>query len=305
MRQSQINSKSKWMWYGSSVAQSTNEGNDDNVFRPYAIQIDDERTMIIVDYGRHCVWEWPFGASSGIPRAGGTGKGSRNNQLNYPTDVILDKNEQKLIICDRENRRVVRWPRRDGTNGETILSDVKCFGIAMDADRYLYVSDIEKHEVRRWRIGESAGELVAGGNLRGNRLDQLHTPHYIFIDSDRTLFISDWQNHRVVKWPRNAREGIRVAGGMGSGNGLSQLSWPEGIYVDLDGSIYVADSSNNRIMRWLTGDKEGSVIVGGNSRGNRRDQFDSPMNFVFDSRGDLYVADSYNSRVQRFETLRL
>ena len=49
------------------------------------------------------------GASNGTRIAGGMEKGSRNNQLNYPSDVVIDKDEQKLIICDRGNQRVVRW----------------------------------------------------------------------------------------------------------------------------------------------------------------------------------------------------
>ena len=31
------------------------------------------------------------------------------DQLNRPTDVIVDKKNDSLIICDQGNRRVVRW----------------------------------------------------------------------------------------------------------------------------------------------------------------------------------------------------
>ncbi|CAF4676364.1 unnamed protein product, partial [Rotaria magnacalcarata] len=34
----------------------------------------------------------------------------------------------------------------------------------MDEQRYLYVSDVGKHEVRRYNLGEKNGTRVAGGN---------------------------------------------------------------------------------------------------------------------------------------------
>ena len=43
-------------------------------------------------------------------------------------DVIVDKERDNLIICDNGNRRVVRWPRRNGTSGETIISNIDCMG---------------------------------------------------------------------------------------------------------------------------------------------------------------------------------
>ena len=50
----------------------------------------------------------------------------------------------------------------------------------MDQDGYLYVSDKEKHEVRRWKIGDIYGTLVAGGNGAGDHLNQLNCPTDIF-----------------------------------------------------------------------------------------------------------------------------
>ena len=47
--------------------------------------------------------------------AGGNGEGNQLDQLNRPTDVIVDKENDCLIICDQDNRRVIRWPRQNGT----------------------------------------------------------------------------------------------------------------------------------------------------------------------------------------------
>ncbi|CAF2082756.1 unnamed protein product, partial [Rotaria magnacalcarata] len=104
------------------------------------------------------------------------------------TVVLIDKETDSLIICDRDNRRVVRWSRRSGTTqGEILLDNIKCWGLAMDEQRYLYVSDVAKHEVRRYQLGENNGTLVAGGNGQGGELNQFNVPTYLFVDRDHSL----------------------------------------------------------------------------------------------------------------------
>ena len=85
----------------------------------------------------------------------------------------------------------------------------------MDNDGYLYVSDSEKHEVRRWKVGEKDGTLVAGGNGRGNRFDQLNKPLNILVDEDQSVYVCDHGNYRVMKWLKGTREGSVVAGRTG------------------------------------------------------------------------------------------
>ncbi|CAF4991165.1 unnamed protein product, partial [Rotaria socialis] len=170
-----------------------------------------------------------------------------------------------------------------------------------DDQRYLYVSDVEKHEVRRYQLGEKNGTLVAGGNGEGNGLNQLNLPTFIFVDRQQNVYVSDFNNNRVMKWNKCAKEGIVVAGGQGQGSALTQLYWPNGIFVDTLGILYVADSVNDRVMRWTQGDKkQGTVIVGGNGWGEGANQFKHPAGLSFDRHGNLYVVDWGNARVQRF-----
>ncbi|CAF5066770.1 unnamed protein product, partial [Rotaria socialis] len=91
-----------------------------------------------------------------------------------------------------QTRRVVRWSRRSGTTqGEILIDSINCFGLAMDKQRYLYVSDEGKHEVRRYQLGEKNGTLVAGGNGQGDGLNQLNYPRYVFVDRQRNVYVSD------------------------------------------------------------------------------------------------------------------
>jgi sugar lactone lactonase YvrE len=189
--------------------------------------------------------------------------------LNGPTDVIVDKQTDSLIICDRWNQRVMRWPRRNGTSGETIIKDIDCYGLTIDDERFFYVSDKQKHEVRRYRVGETNGTVVAGGNGRGDRLNQLNSPDYVFVDRDYSVYVSDVINCRVMKWAKGAKEGIVVAGGRGRRDVKIKLSGPRGVFVDQLGAVYVADNIKHRVTRWYNGPTQGNVIAGGNGKGQQ------------------------------------
>ncbi|CAF3917997.1 unnamed protein product, partial [Rotaria sp. Silwood1] len=268
---------------------------------PWGLYVDDDQTIYVADRTNHRIVEWKRGATSGQVVAGGNGQGSGDHQLDNPTDVIIDKERDSLIICDYSNGRVVRWPRRNGTSGETIISNILCVGLTMDENGSLYVTDFGKHEVRRYRRGESQATVVAGGNESGNRFDQLSRPQYVFVDRDHSVYISDANNHRVMKWMGGAKQGIVVAGGQGQGNDLTQLSSPQGVVVDQFGTVYVADGWNNRIMRWPKGATQGSVIVGRNGSGGQSSQLNGPVGLSFDRHGNLYVVDNGNHLVQKFE----
>ncbi|CAF4529924.1 unnamed protein product, partial [Rotaria sp. Silwood2] len=245
-----IHPNARWQQNGITVAGGNRQGNGINQLSdPLGLYVDDDQTVYVADQSNHRIVEWKWGATSGQVVAGGNGQGSGAHQLYNPEDVIVDKERDSLIICDRLNRRVVRWPRRNGTSGETIISNIDCWGLTMDENGSLYVTDFGKHEVRRYRRGESQGTVVAGGNGSGNRLDHLSFPRYVFVDRDHSVYVSEWVNHRVMKWVEGAKQGIVVAGGQEEGNGLTQLSCPEGVVVDLLGTVYVADDGNARIMR--------------------------------------------------------
>ncbi len=301
LRSGNIGANASWAQNGITVAGGNGSGNGLNQFcNPYGIFVDDDQTVYIADSGNHRIVEWKSGATVGRVVAGGNGGGSRNDQLNCPTDVIVDKQSDCLIICDLGNKRVMRWPRQIGTSAQTIISAVYCYGLAMDHDGYLYVSDTQKHEIKRWRIGDSTVKVVAGGKGEGNRLNQFDCPCYIFVDQDHSIYVSDWENHRVMKWIEGAKEGIVIAGGQGKGNSLAQFCYPRGIVVDQSGTAYVADNSNHRIMRWSKGSTQGSIVIGGNGKGNSANQISSPTGLSIDQQGNLYVLDYDNNRVQKF-----
>ncbi|CAF2535586.1 unnamed protein product [Rotaria sp. Silwood2] len=296
-----IDSNAKWIQNGLTVAGGNGQGSGANqLYQPFALYVDDDETTYVVDCSNHRIVEWKCDATTGQVVAGGKGSGNGADQCNSPTDVIVDKTRDSFIISDYGNKRVVRWPRQNGTSGETIISNISCHGLTMDENGSLYIVDQENHEVRRYRIGDTEGTVVAGGNGQGSRSDQLFKPWYVFVDRDHSVYVSDSANHRVMKWEEGAKQGVVVAGGQGQGNSVAQLSIPEGVVVDQSGNVYVADCHNHRIMRWSKGATQGSVIVGGNGTGGQSNQLYYPNGLSFDRHGNLYVVDQNNNRVQKF-----
>jgi hypothetical protein len=274
-----------------TVAGGYGQGNATNeLCFPYGFTVHDDQTMVIADWGNHRIVLWKIGDTNGQVVAGGNGQGNQLNQLNFPTDVLIDKETDSLIICDRGNKRLVRWSRRDGTaEGEILLNNIACWGLAMDDQRFLYISDVEKNEVRRYQIGEKDGTVVAGGHGRGVGLNQLNEPSYIFVDRQETVYVSDTWNHRVMKWNKDAKEGIVVARG-----------FPRGLFVDTSETVYVADYGNHQLMRWPKGATQGTVITRGHGEEEEAYKLYYPWGLSFDQNGYLYVADHSNHRIQRF-----
>ncbi|CAM4984108.1 unnamed protein product, partial [Rotaria socialis] len=204
-----IPTNATWKQNGVTIAGGHGQGDATNqLYTPHGLFVDDDQTVVIADYGNHRIMQWKNGdTTNGQVVAGDKGQGNGLHQLNHPTDVLIDKETDSLIICDRWNRRVVRWSRRSGTTqGEILIDNIDCWGLAMDNQRYLYVSDVVKHEVRRYQLGEKNGTLVAGGNGKGDGLSQLNWPRYFFVDRQHNVYVSDNNNHRVTKCNKGAKE---------------------------------------------------------------------------------------------------
>ena len=182
----------RWSQNGVTVAGGNGYGNATNQLNnPFGLDIDDDNhSIVIADYGNDRIVEWKMGASHRRVIAGGQGRGNRLDQVYWPTDVLIDKETNSLFIVDQGNGRVLRWSRRRGTTqGEIIVDNIDCWGLAMDEQRHLYVSDTEKHEVRRYTIGDKNGIVVAGGNGQGNQLNQLNWPTYLFVNEEQAVHV--------------------------------------------------------------------------------------------------------------------
>ncbi|MDI9358172.1 MAG: NHL repeat-containing protein [Phycisphaerales bacterium] len=152
------------------------------------------------------------------------------------------------------------------------------------------------------------GIIIAGGNGRGHKLNQLETPRGVCFDSKENLYVCDWGNHRVLKFPANSHKetmGVVVVGAKGEGYDDDRLSFPTGIAMDTFDNLYVVDYGNNRIQKFKkidTGiyDSHGITVAGGNGSGSGLNQFYKPWKIAFDKDQNIYVTDWGNDRVMKF-----
>ncbi|CAF3935198.1 unnamed protein product [Adineta steineri] len=305
IKQEQVQTKkNQFRQFAITVAGGNGKGQELNQLSdPHGIFIGNDKSIYIADWSNHRIVKWKLNSNIGQITVDGNGKGNQNNQLNEPADIIFDKRNNSFNISDMGNKRLIRYFDKNQINQQILITNIDCFGVTIDKNGYIYVSDWTNHEVRRWKQGDKKGELVAGGNGRGTDLNQLNCPSYMFIDEDYSLYISDCVNHRVMKWRKDAKEGIIVAGGNGKGNSLKQLSSPYGVVVNHLGQIYVADTYNHRVVRWCEGKEEGEIVVGGNGKGNQSNQLNSPIGLSFDNEENLYVVDNDNHRIQKYENI--
>ncbi|CAF1008395.1 unnamed protein product [Adineta steineri] len=148
------------------------------------------------------------------------------------------------------NERVTRYFDQNPTNEQIIIANINCSGLTIDKNGFIYAADNGNHEVTRWKQEDKQGELVAGGNGKGNHLNQLNEPSFIFIDEDYSLYVSDCENHRVMRWCEDNKEGEIVVGGNGEGNQPDQLNCPTGLSFDNEENLYVVDWNNQRIQKY-------------------------------------------------------
>ena len=262
----------RWQGPAKTVAGDHHPGNElHQLNNPCGLFVDDNQTVYIADRDNHRIVAWKEEAKTGEVLAGGNGPGNRLDQLNSPTNVIMDKQTNTLIICDNGNRRVMRWAVCSSSHrqGEVVIDNIKCWGLAIDDQGSLYVSDTEKHEVKRYgHGGDQTGIVVAGGHGLGANLDQLNWPTYLFVDTQFTLYISDKNNSRVMRWMRGAKEGTVVASeDVIKEEDLMQSHGPAGLWVDGRGHVYMAGFGNDAVMRWDKGATKGTIIIGEPRRG--------------------------------------
>ena len=70
-------------------------------------------------------------------------------------------------------------------------------------DQTIFVADLGNHRIMQWKYGGASGQVVAGGNGRGNRTDQLNEPSGVTVNKAAdSLIICDSGNRRIVQWSR-------------------------------------------------------------------------------------------------------
>ncbi|CAF3768292.1 unnamed protein product [Rotaria sp. Silwood1] len=219
----------------------------------------DDQMIYICDSWFNRVVKWKYYSKIGELAAGDNGNGNQSDQLNHPIDLIIDKDNDSLIICDRDKRQVVRW--KIGDTNRTIVAGGNGSGnhfnqlnrpsyLFVDQNHSVYISDTSNHRVMKWIKGAKEGILVAGGQGLGAELNQLTFPRGMIVDQFDSVYVADRHNHRIMRWVKGSVEGSVVVGGNGQGKEPNQLDTPEDLLFDEEYNLYVNDAENRRVQKF-------------------------------------------------------
>ncbi|CAF3584372.1 unnamed protein product [Rotaria socialis] len=278
-----------WAKQGRTVAGSNYSGTAlDQLRSPTAILFDlKTNTLYVSDNGNARIVTWQPAAKRGNVIAGDNGEGNRTDQLGWVSDILMDSKDGSLIICDARNRRIIRWSRR-AQQGEILINNIYCTGLALDDQALLYITEHDNNRVTRWILGENIthDRLVAGGNGKGNRLDQFNEPSAIFVDQNRTVYVADQSNDRIMKWTEGAKEGIIVG----------KLRWPRTVHLDQSGNIYSIDGYYSRVMHFTRDNVNGTIIIG-----EKQYTLSQANDLAFDQHGNIFVSNYGTGRIDKFD----
>ena len=179
-----------------------------------------------------------------------------------------------------------------GSRGEEPGKFVWPSGVALDSDKYVYVTDAWMDRVS---VFTPDGDLLRTFGSSGDDRAQFRRPSGITVDANDDVLVVDTLNHRVQ---RLTREGEYISEWGGHGSDSGELYSPWGITSDADGCVYVADHKNHRIQKF---DADGAFIFELGSHGSGDYGLDHPSDVAVDPEGDIYVCDWANSRVQAFD----
>ncbi len=148
------------------------------------------------------------------------------------------------------------------------------YGLAVDANGYLYIADFNNNRIRRVSPA-GAIQTYAGRNGQGSSGDggpatsaQMLSPRNVALDSAGNLYISEFGANRVRKvTPQGvistvAGTGIAGFGGDGGFATAAQLAFPAGLAIDRNDNLYIADSQNQRIRQVVAGGRIATVLGG-------------------------------------------
>lgn len=267
--------------------------------RPSDVAVDPTTGKVfVVDYANHRVLRYAAFANLrngsapeavlGQPGFGATNPGRSATKFSNPRQATVDQ-EGRLWVADTFNGRVLRFDaaseKASGAPADGVLGQVDFvteaspssrsvmtspFGVAVDAEGTLYVSEALAHRVLAFR---EAATLANGANAS-----------FVLGQPDFTDLTD-----------RITRDG---------------MDGPRGISLDADGNLYVADAFNHRVLRFddvgsLANGAPASSVLGqenftSDSIGSSAQRFHRPFDVAVDGAGRLWVADQQNSRVVGF-----
>jgi sugar lactone lactonase YvrE len=203
----------------------------------------------------------------------------------------------------------------DGTGSEARFQNP--FGVAVDGNSNLYVTDTYDHAVRKVAPGgvvtTLAGLTGAAGSTDGSGgSSRFNLPAGVAMDAAGNVYVADSSN-QTIRMITPAGLVTTLAGSAGTsgtndGTGVAaRFNTPSGVALDSQGNVYVADTGNHAIRR-ITPTGEVTTLAGALGTSGSVDgtggaaRFYLPASVAVDAAGNVFVADAANHTIRRIST---
>ncbi len=278
-------------------------------------------------------------AGSGIQGFAGDGGPALLANLNLPSWVSLDRDEN-LIIADRSNNRIrkvniitgiistIAGNGIQGFSGDSALATsaklYSPFSAMVDSLGNLFISDIYNARIRKVTYNTRIINTVAGNGTKGFWMDSvaaidasLLDPACSVFDRFGNMYFSDNGNDRIRKVDRNsgiistiAGNGVKGYAGDSGQATAAKLSSPVGLVIDPLNNLIFADRDNHRIRKVNLNNGIISTLAGNGIQGYSGDsvaatltRLNSPACVVLDKLGNLYISDNGNHLIRKVNAL--
>jgi sugar lactone lactonase YvrE len=272
-------------------------------------------------------------AGSGTGGLDGDGGPATEASLRFPQGLAIHP-DGSLYIADTQNH-VVRKVQPNGFistfagtgtrgySGDNLAANVSAlsqpFGLAIDAQGNVYISDTGNHRIRKVAAGTQLMTTIAGNGSAGFSNEggvattaSLSVPRGIALDAAGNLYIADSGNNRI----RRVDAGTQVIHTV-AGNGQQSFSGDEGpataaalnsplsVTIDGTGAVLILDSFNQRLRQVAMQTGVILTIAGSGFPGFFGDngpaieaQFWSPSDVSINQAGNILIADRTNNRIR-------
>ena len=209
---------------------------------PEYLTFDKNGYMYVSGHVLYSVQRFPPNSPNGSTIAGTGSAGNGLNQLDEPTDMVVD-DDLNLYVVDMKNKRVMKWGS-NATAGIVMISDNSIDGVhgmvfAPQSSNQVYLSDANQNGIYLWTFGAATPNLTL--TQVNSARATLNQPWGLTQDRDSNLFVADKNNDRVVMFCANSTVGIPVVGETGTS---PVTNAPMDVAFDSDSNLYVVLDGN-------------------------------------------------------------
>ena len=272
-------------------------------------------------------------AGTGAQGFSGDGGAATSAQLDSPTGIAVDSNNN-VYIADTHNNRIREVLASTGVintiagtgaaglggDGGAATSAVLNYptAVAVDSAGNVYIADTNNHRIREIKsgtistvAGDSEQFYIGDGGLA--TAAGLASPNGVEVDSAFNIYIGDTHNHRVrlVTFTTGiittyAGTGVKTYTADGVAANTSGLARPRGLAIAPNGTLLIADSDNDRVRSVSGGNI--ATVAGNGQQGFSGDiglataaTIDTPRAVAATANNSVVLSDTENDRVRAMD----